>query len=609
MLQKTQKSLRIELVFILVMTALIPMTIVTLISLTVMTDRLSAELIRKVDNSIVLVNTYIEDAKEKVLALGTILSADSGLIVDLSLGNFKEIDLLLMAKKELYKVDNLFVSDTQDKIIATTRHLYWSGINSPQTLFFASKQSPDQTVVGLASEGKSVLIGAICPVKMEDRTPLGSLEISKIIDDSFLQKIKQTSGVDITLFVRSFPTVTTLPPKMTHELASEKTLKQIESALDNLSQINLTLSGESLLAKTIKLQDVNGNYLGSLLISTSKTPTKVAQNRTQYMIIITSIILMLIAVFIGLLLARRITQPIAMLVQATQRIASGDLTKRVQVKVKNEIGDLANAFNRMTENLQTTTVSAESYREKAKELEEINKKLKETQSMLIQAGKLTAMGELATGIAHELNQPLTAIRGYAQLILEVCPPSAPYLNQLKLIEEQTDRIMQIVNNIRTFARTSKLSLETIDIHKPIEDALMLLAAQLSKQKIQVIREYGKSLPKIMGDSNQLQQVFINLITNARDALMSKDGGTIWIKTQLKEHLLEVILKDDGPLIPEDILNRIFDPFFTTKPSGQGTGLGLSISYRIIHDHQGTITAINKPGEGVEFIAAFPIGAL
>lgn len=251
---------------------------------------------------------------------------------------------------------------------------------------------------------------------------------------------------------------------------------------------------------------------------------------------------------------------------------------------------------------------------KRKEVEEREKKLKETQAMLVQAGKLSAMGQLGAGIAHELNQPLAAIRGYTQVLIEEIKNNDPHLADLKIIEEQTGRMGTIVNNIRSFARDSKFTWDLIDIHKPIEDAFMLLTTQLTNHNIEVVKDYSRDIPQIKADSNQLQQVFINLITNAKDELDKNNGGKIWVSTRIlklgkqkTDWKVEISFKNEGTPIPKEIMHLIFDPFFTTKGPGKGTGLGLSISYGIIKDHQGEIMVANKE-DGVEFVVSLPVDA-
>jgi len=278
------------------------------------------------------------------------------------------------------------------------------------------------------------------------------------------------------------------------------------------------------------------------------------------------------------------------------------MDKKFEIYSEDEIGELADAFHKMTVDLES----------RRKEVEEREKQLRKTQAMLVQAGKLSAMGQLGAGIAHELNQPLAAIRGHTQVMIEEIKKDNPHHSDLKMIEDQTQRMSKIINNIKTFARDSKTTMDLIDIRKPIDDAFMLFTTQLKTQNIEVIQEYAQDVPKINGDSHKLQQVFINLISNARDELVKKGGGKFWINTRLiklgksKVDLkVEVSFKNEGMPIAEKDIDRIFDPFFSTKELGKGTGLGLSISYGIIQDHHGEILVVNKE-DGVEFLVQLPV---
>lgn len=244
-------------------------------------------------------------------------------------------------------------------------------------------------------------------------------------------------------------------------------------------------------------------------------------------------------------------------------------------------------------------------------LENRERKLKETQSMLVQAGKLSAMGQLGAGIAHELNQPLAAIRGYAQIMLREISDDSPHFEDLKMIEDQTSRMAEIINNIRKFARDEKAHFDVIDIHRPIRDAFMLLNAQLNDNSIEVKMQCGENISLLRANSNQLQQVFLNFISNAKDVLCMKKGSRqIWVVTRMVTAVdentslsgesgmnrdIEIIFGNNGPLIEEKDLDKIFDPFFTTKEPGKGTGLGMSISYGLIKDHGGELRVRNIRG--------------
>jgi len=246
-----------------------------------------------------------------------------------------------------------------------------------------------------------------------------------------------------------------------------------------------------------------------------------------------------------------------------------------------------------------------------RELEDAYQKLKETQEQLIQSAKMAAMGQLAAGISHELNQPLTGIKGFAQAAFMDLKESDPLRADLSKIIEQADRMDRIIKNVRFFARKSEFKMEELDINQPIEDSLMLLSQQLKVHNIRVAKHFAENLPKIKGDQNQLQQIFLNLITNAKDAignLNNPDGGELLIKTSLSEDKknIEVVFQDTGCGISEENLSNVFNPFFTTKSPGGGIGLGLAIVYRIVENHQGKIEFESQEGKGTTFKITLPV---
>jgi PAS domain S-box-containing protein len=245
------------------------------------------------------------------------------------------------------------------------------------------------------------------------------------------------------------------------------------------------------------------------------------------------------------------------------------------------------------------------------ELQSAYQKLQETQQQLIQSAKMAATGQLVAGVSHELNQPLTGIKGFAQALLMDSEENSPARADLKKIVEQADRMDNIIKNLRLFARKSEFKAEELDINKPIQDALMLLSQQLKVHNIRLNTSFGENLPKTQGDPNQLQQVFLNLITNARDAIDSlkhPDGGELMIKTALSEDskYVEITFEDTGCGIPPEDLENIFNPFFTTKFSLGGIGLGLSITYGIIEEHRGKIEVKSQEGKGTTFKIILPV---
>ena len=245
-----------------------------------------------------------------------------------------------------------------------------------------------------------------------------------------------------------------------------------------------------------------------------------------------------------------------------------------------------------------------------KELKIAYQKLKETQQQLIQSSKMAAMGQLAAGISHELNQPLTGIKGFAQAMLMNLKGGSPLEADLNKVVEQADRMDRIIKNVRFFAKKSESKMEEIDINKPIEGSLSLLTQQLKAHNIQLNVSLARNLPGIKGDANQLAQVFLNLITNARDAiddLKSNKGGKISVKSALckDKKNLEVIIEDTGSGISKENIEHVFNPFFTTKSPGGGMGLGLSIAYRIIEAHQGKIEVSSLERKWTKFKIILP----
>jgi PAS domain S-box-containing protein len=245
------------------------------------------------------------------------------------------------------------------------------------------------------------------------------------------------------------------------------------------------------------------------------------------------------------------------------------------------------------------------------EAEARERQLVEKQAQLVQAAKLASIGELTTGIAHEINNPLNNIAlfvGNAIDRLESRRTHGAIVSNLKKAEVQVRRAETIINHLRAFGRLSSPHREPVSINKVIQSAVSFVSEALRGRNISTQLDLSPAQPIVDGNEVQLEQVFVNLLTNARDALESADRKTISITSRTSGTLIEVVFIDTGAGIPADLLPRIFDPFFTTKPSGQGTGLGLSISYGILKEHHGDIEVESRIGEGTTFLIRLPIGA-
>ena len=244
------------------------------------------------------------------------------------------------------------------------------------------------------------------------------------------------------------------------------------------------------------------------------------------------------------------------------------------------------------------------------EVQQREHELREKQEQLVQAGKLATLGELTTGVAHELNNPLNNIGLFIgnvidQVELGKADPQL-ILHELHSAMQQVYKATEIISHLRTFGRAASVSREPVAINQVIERAISLMYEQLRLRQIEVQLHFSAEDVIVIGNAIQLEQVFINLLSNARDAMAVVLHKVITITCVLHDDVVDIYFRDTGPGIPVGFEQRIFDPFFTTKEVGAGTGLGLSITYGIIKEHQGSIAVKNRPGEGALFLIQLPL---
>ncbi|HLJ32646.1 MAG TPA: ATP-binding protein [Ktedonobacteraceae bacterium] len=248
-------------------------------------------------------------------------------------------------------------------------------------------------------------------------------------------------------------------------------------------------------------------------------------------------------------------------------------------------------------------------KETTAEVERRELELREKQEQLVQAGKLATLGELTTGVAHELNNPLNNIGlfiGNAIDLIELGMADPQHiLQELHSAMQQVRKATEIISHLRTFGRAASVSYEPVVVNQVIQSAISLIQEQLRLRQIEVVLQFPPEDVIVTANAIQLEQVFLNLLTNARDAMVNALQKTITIVCTLTADVVEIGFGDTGPGIPAGFEKRVFDPFFTTKEVGAGTGLGLSITYGIIKEHQGTITVENRPDAGAFFFIQLP----
>jgi signal transduction histidine kinase len=335
-----------------------------------------------------------------------------------------------------------------------------------------------------------------------------------------------------------------------------------------------------------------------------------------------ALIVLLATILVVALIVNAVVRPITTLVEATDKISRGDFSTMVRADRDDEIGKLTKTINRMTESLRQSRDEIEQYNRTLEEkIIERTQQLEDAQAQLIQSEKMGAIGQLAAGVAHELNNPLGGILGYAQFTLEKLRKNMPdkttpkeiesYLRYVGDIELQARRCKTIVQNLLRFSRSSRtVDFDEIDVNHAMEETLIFVEHQLRISNIELEIQLGTDLPTLQGNAGQLQQVFTNLIINAMHA--SEPNSVIGITSKYHSALgefggtVEFKVVDSGHGIAQEDLKKIFEPFFTTKEVGKGTGLGLSVSYGIVKEHGGEITVESEVGRGTTFTVILPV---
>ena len=394
-----------------------------------------------------------------------------------------------------------------------------------------------------------------------------------------------------SIFVSKLDTFSELQDQMTRQTILKK-IESYESLLGELyqkQQQNVMELHKTSFSKEIEthLREYGQDILVSAqsMMTVEKRALERSLDQSRDFHIYSILVLLVLLAMNAWLLVGRIYSTLSRFSTYAQRIASGDfrpiLPKR---KFRDEFTDLAVAINEMIKEIDTR------------------------EAVLIQSHKMRAVGTLTSGVAHELNNPLNNIMLTAHMILEDYQDLSDdeRKEMLRDVTEETDRARKIIRNLLDFARESSSAMESVDLYKLLKETITLLENQIRLSGITVDIKFTDDLPRIHGDAQKLQQVFVNLLLNAMDA--SKKGGRIQVMGCLgeKADAVNVTVIDYGEGIPHHIVSSVFDPFFTTKPKGKGTGLGLSVSQGIVAKHGGTIKVKSKEGSGSSFMVTLPV---
>jgi len=338
------------------------------------------------------------------------------------------------------------------------------------------------------------------------------------------------------------------------------------------------------------VRDPRGTVIGAVGLGLLERKFNETERRAVEILLGLTVAAVLLAIFISYGLSNSIIKPLHSLMAATEKLTAGASPRGLDPdpRAPIEIEVLRKSFNAMTA----------AIRERDQQLR------RQTHEKLMRSDRLAMVGQLAAGVAHEINNPLGSILLFSRLIMQQVPAEGKIRENLERIEKETKRCHTIVRNLLDFARQREPMVESVDVNRLLDATLKLFEGQFLFHNIQIVRDYDPNLQPILADESQLQQVFMNIILNAADAMKGKGRLTLATK-QDGEDNIEISVSDTGCGIPPENIDRIFDPFFTTKGVGHGTGLGLSVSYGIIQKHNGDINVSTTVGAGTTFTVSLP----
>ena len=502
----------------------------------------------------------------------------------------KTIEFLLRELIGEVDVDLLaFVSADRAVAAAASRPPFdGAGLDLASTPFVAEAVAAGAVRAHWQEVGGRVVQLAALPMEVGGRVA-GAVVIGEVMDEAGLAPFHQLTGCEVIILAGDRVAASTAAMR-----GGVDALAAAVPRPDGPGAFEIVVGKEHYLGVTGRL-DPSAPGAPQYLLLSSHEQTRQALRSVQRLIVGAGLAGLVISSLIVSLAVGRITNPLRELQAGADAVGRGDFSRRVDIRRRDELGELGLAFNRMTDGL----------RESRGQLEETVRTLESTREQLVQSEKLSAIGEFISGIAHELNNPLTAIIGYSQLMGEV-ELDEHLRRDVQHIGDAAARCHKIVQNLLSFARQRPSERKPVQVNELLDSTVNFMAYELRTSNVEIARDYDPRLPKVLADAYQLQQVFLNIVNNARQAIEDlRRPGSIRLVTTSSGSAVQVELRDNGPGIPPAILGRIFDPFFTTKEAGRGTGLGLSVSYGILRDHGGEIRVQSQVGQGTSFFITLP----
>ena len=433
------------------------------------------------------------------------------------------------------------------------------------------------------------LIG-VSPILDADGRVMGAVIAFHLINNDFtlVDQIKSIAGIDTaTIFFGDVRVSTNVVTPDGKRAIGTRMSRQVRATV--LEQCCAYIGpafvvDQNYVTRYEPLRDHANQVIGSLYVGAQQSSFFRLVDTFNRRVALVAVATIVMTFLLAIPVSRAITRPLKelrKLVQASNRVAQGDLTARAPARTGGEVGLVANSFNVMLDTLQ------------------------ETQDHLVHTEKLASLGQLAAGVAHELNNPLGTILLYSDTLLRECGEDDPRNADLKMIVSEAKRCKRIVADLLNFARQHQILAQPTHVHELFRELIELAPRRVKTVTVNFVTEFDPSLPSIEADAAQLRQVFLNLMTNGVEAM--PQGGTLTVRTKAAPAgMVTVEIQDTGVGIPQENLSKLFTPFFTTKPIGKGTGLGLAIAYGIIKMHRGQITVKSQPGQGTTFTITLPV---
>lgn len=531
--------------------------------------------------------------------------------------------------------DLFIVTDRHGRVLARTHNPTQHGDSLRENPLVASALK-GEAVVGTLLYNNALYQTVARPLSLQDHL-LGTLVLGYRVDDALAAELQRMTGTEVAFLLGPRILATSLSAERREEMVRllVNPLRQRENPWAQpagRATGRISLGREPFLVLQEKVTESGSRAPVALSILKSLRPSLAVRARIGRNLLWMGLGFLVSAMGLAFFLSRTITGSLRSLLQGTRRISAGDLNQPIETERGDEIGELARAFNQMMENLRKSQAEVEDYsRHLESRVRNAMERLRQSQALILRSEKLASIGKLASGVAHEILNPVNVIGLHAQSWLQQRELEPQIRKSFAVISEQVQRTTRITEGLRRFSRQTAPQKNRIDLRELLEETINLVAHEFRLNAIEVEQALEPGLPHIQGDKDQLTQVFLNLFTNARDAM--PNGGRLTLRAKAEgaddgrpgeAHRREsqtggngspgseaqavvVCVEDTGEGIPENLISKIFDPFFTTKPVDKGTGLGLFICHSIIEAHGGEIQVQSRVNQGTVFTVRLPAG--